>query len=79
MGVYIKGMEMPTEGTVIAVYKIDGKLYATRGLSGRLFPLILVQPHGRMIDEGELERKIGENIDKAKKQGTGRMRVVVCV
>ena len=54
MGVYINGMEMPKEGTVIAVYKIDGKLYATRGLSGRLFPLVPVPPHGRLIDADAL-------------------------
>ena len=58
MSVLIKGMEMPTEGTVIAVYKIDGKLYATRGLSGRLCPLVPVPPHGRLIDAEELIKGI---------------------
>ena len=48
--ILIKGMEMPKEGTVIAVYKIDGKLYATKGLSGMLYPLVPVPPHGRLID-----------------------------
>lgn len=53
MSILIKGMEMPTEGTVIAVYKIDGKLYATRGFSGRLCPLVPVPPHGDLIDRRE--------------------------
>ena len=55
--ILIKGMEMPNEGTVIAVYKIDGKLYATRGLSGRLCPLVPVPPHGDFIDRDKLREK----------------------
>ena len=49
MGVYIKGMEMPTEGMVIAIYKLDGKFYAS--VHGtELCPLVSVPPHGRLID-----------------------------
>lgn len=33
--------------------------------------LVELPPHGRLIDAGELERKIGENIDKAKSMGQG--------
>lgn len=62
--ILIKGMEMPKEGTVIAVYKIDGKLYATRGLSGRLFPLVPVPPHGRLIDADALKAKAIERSEK---------------
>ena len=53
MSILIKGMEMPKEGTIIAIYKIDGKLYATRGLSGKLYPFVPVPPHGRLIDADE--------------------------
>ena len=49
MSILIKGMEMPKEGTVIAIYKLDGKFYAS--IHGtELCPLVPVPPHGRLID-----------------------------
>lgn len=50
MGVYIRGMDMPTEGTVIAIYKLDGKFFAS--VHGtELCPLIEVQtPHADLIE-----------------------------
>ena len=57
MGVYIRGMEMPTEGGTICVYKISGKFFAARAGKNELFPIIPIQePHGRLIDASE---KIG--------------------
>lgn len=78
MGVYIKGVEMPTS---CAKCKLFGEYgfpfvgavgYAlTRGERNEDCPLSPIPPHGRLIDAGELERKIGENIDKAKSRGQG--------
>ena len=43
MGIYIKDMEMPKEGTVIAIYKLKGKYYAS--VHGtELYPLVSVPP-----------------------------------
>lgn len=53
MSILIKGMDMPTEGTVIAIYKLNGKFYAS--VHGtELCPLVSVPPHGRLIDADEL-------------------------
>lgn len=84
MGVYIKGMEMPTDGCKGCIFvnrKWLGDIcpFLKRDVSGNVerggfqtdCPLIPVPPHGRLIDAGELERKIGENIDKAKSMGQG--------
>lgn len=49
MSILIKGMDMPTEGMVITIYKLDGKFYAS--VHGtELCPLVSVPPHGRLID-----------------------------
>ena len=49
MSILIKGMKMPIEGTVIAIYKLNDKFYAS--VHGtELCPLIEVPPHGRLID-----------------------------
>ena len=50
-GVYIKGMEMPTEGCVVAIYKINGKFYA----GNELCEVIPVPNHGNLIDRDALE------------------------
>lgn len=51
MGVLIAGMEMPTEGGTICVYKISGKFFAARAGKDELFPIIPInEPHGRLID-----------------------------
>ena len=51
MGVYIRGMEMPTEGGTICVYKISGKFFAARAGKDELFPIIPIpEPHGRLGD-----------------------------
>ena len=56
MGIYIKGIEMPTEGTVIAIYKLDGKFYAS--VHGtELCPIVTVPSHGRLIDADALKEK----------------------
>lgn len=54
MSVLIKGMEMPKEGTVIAIYKLKGKYYAS--VHGtELCPIIPIPPHGRLIDADALK------------------------
>ena len=59
MSILIKGMEMPTEGMVIAIYKLNDKFYAS--VHGtELSPLVSVPPHGRLIDADALKRKIYE-------------------
>ena len=46
---------MPTEGTVIAIYKLNGKFYAS--VHGtELCPLVPVPPHGDLISRSELDR-----------------------
>ena len=52
MGVYIN-MEMPKEGTVVAIYKLNGKFYAS--VHGtELCPIIPIPPHGDLIDRDAL-------------------------
>ena len=50
MSVLIKGMEMPTEGTVIAIYKLDGKFFAS--VHGtELCPIVeVLKPHADLIE-----------------------------
>lgn len=54
MSVIVKGVEMPKEGTVIAIYKLNGKFYASlRGTE--LCPIVpLPEKHGRLIDADAL-------------------------
>ena len=53
MSVLIEGMEMPKEGTIIAIYKLNEKFYAcVHGTE--LCPLVPVPPHGRLIDADAL-------------------------
>jgi len=49
-GVYIPGMEMPTEGMVLVIYKIDGKFFA----GDSLCPLVPVPDHGDLIERDAL-------------------------
>ena len=56
MSILIRGLEMPKEGTVIAIYKLDGKFFAS--VHGtELCPLVPVPPHGRLIDADALKNK----------------------
>lgn len=58
MSIYISGMEMPKEGTVIAIYKLKGQFYASMH-GTELCPLIPVLDHGRLIDEKDIVPKDG--------------------
>ena len=59
-GIYIRGMEMPTTGTVIAIYKLNGKFYAS--VHGtELCPLIPVPDHGDLIERDALKKECQEN------------------
>ena len=59
MSILIKGMKMPIEGTVIAIYKLNDKFYAS--VHGtELCPLIEVPPHGRLIDADALESTLNK-------------------
>ena len=54
MSILIEGMEMPTEGGTICVYKISGKFFAARAGKDELFPIIPVpEPHG-LIDREQI-------------------------
>lgn len=57
-GIYIKGMEMPKTGTVIAIYRTKGKFYAAQ--NGKTCPLISVPDHGRLIDADVLRDSIDD-------------------
>ena len=63
MSILIRGLEMPKEGTVIAIYKLDGKFFAS--VHGtELCPLVPVPKHGRLIDADALcktLRNLAEN------------------
>jgi len=61
MSILIKGMEMPTEGGTIVVYKISGKYFAARAGKEELFPLRPVPDHGRLIDADALRTDWLEN------------------
>ena len=67
MSVYIPGMEMPTEGGTIVVYKINGQFFAARAGKDELFPLIPVPDHGRLIDADALRESIRESIEECHK------------
>ena len=50
MSVLIKGMNMPKEGRIIVIYKLNGQFYASMN-GTELCPLVEIPtPHGRLID-----------------------------
>ena len=68
-GIYIPGMEIPTDSTVIAIHKIGGKLYATRCLADKLYPLVPVPPHGRLGDLDDFAKRMKNLVEKAENDG----------
>lgn len=64
MSVLIKGMEMPKEGTVIVIYKINGKFYVSQ--NGELCPIIELSNHGDLIDREVLKKSL---IDESETVG----------
>lgn len=65
MSILIKGMEMPIEGTVIAIYKLNNKFYAS--VHGtELCPLIEVPPHGRLIDAEPIMKFITDGLNSGE-------------
>ena len=70
MSVYIEGMETPTEGGTICVYKISGKFFAARVGKDELFPIIPIpEPHGRLIDADALLTRINHEVMEAYMDG----------
>lgn len=62
--ILISGMEMPKEGTVIAIYKLNGKFYAS--VHGtELCQLCPVPPHGDLIDRDALIVDLWHEIQQA--------------
>ena len=57
MSILIKGMDMPTEGTVIAIYKLNGQFYATVHGTELCLLVPVPKPHGRLIDADALMKK----------------------
>ena len=53
MGIYIKGMEMPTSPVLFCVHP-DGKVFADLEGGWREYKAIPVPPHGRLIDADAL-------------------------
>lgn len=51
MGVYIKGMEMPTKGYRLILVDADGTVYTT---DGETTAISVPEPHGDLIDKNEL-------------------------
>ena len=68
MSILIRGMEMPTEGGTIVVYKINGQFFAARSGKNELFPLVPVPAHGRLGDLDKLEQMFVD-IDNAPYSG----------
>ena len=72
MGVYIKGMEMPKDYSVIVKIFPDGRVGTIPYVQWFKVELIEgvqavpVPPHGKLGDLDALINKIGENVDKAK-------------
>lgn len=64
MSVLIKGMKMPTEGKIMAIYKLKGEFFAS--LNGtKLYPLIELPDHGDLIDREAWKKSLideGETI-----------------
>ena len=55
MSVLVEGMDMPTDGGTICVYKVSGKFFAARAGKDELFPIIPIpELHGRLIDADAL-------------------------
>ena len=66
MSILITGMNMPTEGGTICVYKINGKFFAARAGKDEIFPIIHIhEPHGRLGDLDELHKKAVRRSEKA--------------
>ena len=71
MGVYIKGMEMPTscESCMFSrrsIHNIDWCVLTEKDLPSDC-PLVPVPPHGRLIDADALRQSIKESIDECHK------------
>lgn len=63
MSVLIKGMKMPKEGKIIAIYKINSKFYVSQ--NGELCPIIELPNHGDLIDREAWKKSLideGETI-----------------
>jgi len=56
MGVYIKGMEMPTEqyGKMVITLYPNGHVAEYVGDIGRVWEAVPVPPHGRLIDANKI-------------------------
>lgn len=75
-GVYIHGMEMPTNccscpcasGNYCGVTMYAPTFEEWYETGAKKCPLVPVPPHGDLIDKNVLVNKIGENIDKAKER-----------
>ena len=60
MGVYIKGMEMPTSPVLFCIHP-DGKVFADLEGGWREYKAVPVPPHGRLIDADALREDWLEN------------------
>ena len=70
MSIYIKGLDLPKEPMIVKINP-DGSVSSTAKNGYRKYEAVFVPKHGRLGDLDELERKIGENIDKAKSREQG--------
>lgn len=62
MGVYIKGMEMPTEqyGKMVITLYPNGHVAEYVGDVGRVWEAVPVPPHGRLIEESRVLELVSE-------------------
>ena len=64
MSIYIKGMEMPTDGPLIFKINPDGTVSTTWKNGYKKYTAVPVPPHGRLIDADALMLKIQEYIEE---------------
>lgn len=75
MGLYIQGIELPSEKPVAVVIHPDGTAYSAEMFAGVCTEYLAdckasaVPAHGRLGDLDALRKRIEENIDAAKKAG----------
>ena len=67
MSIYIKDMKMPKDGVYWCEIGVAGEIatITIHGEDRKSFPLITVQPHGRLIDADRLENIIFESLNNA--------------
>lgn len=73
--ILIHGMEMPTEGGAIGIYKISGNFYAARVGKDELFPIVELPEHSDLIEAEPIKRFITDGLNR-KEFGYDQIQVL---